>query len=142
MSKIIFKFLFIFFLSMFLNHKVFALGDGIYTGLYKMIYAHSKTESKKGDQGVFEFTIKNNKVVKFFAYDYPNFNSYRIKTKFVINSETNELTGYATGYGSNVRFKINMKGIFIGKKFAGEGNTVLTSPHSLVLEKFIFESID
>ena len=41
-----------------------------------------------------------------------------------------------------MRFNINMKGVFVGNKFAGEGNVEITSPDSVILEKFIFESID
>ena len=73
-------------------------------------------------------------------------NFYGIKPNFKINPDTNELSGYASGNdptrgGYNIRFKINMKGIFIDKKFAGEGNVELTSPESFILEKFIFESV-
>ena len=147
MSKFILKFLIFCLFNILLFHKAFAIDDGVYTGVYKTIYAHGDSDSKKGDSGVFEFTIKNDKVVKLFAYDDPNWKFYGIKPNFKINPNTNELSGYASGNdptrGSyNVRFKINMKGIFIDKKFAGEGNVELTSPESLILEKFIFESLD
>ena len=146
MSKKFLKFLFIFFFIISLNNKAFGLNDGIYTGVYKIIYAHSDSDSRKGDQGVFEFNIKDNKVTNLFAYDDPNWKFYGIKTHFTIDPNNNELRGYASGSdptrGSPLRFKINMKGIFIGKKFAGEGNVELTSPDSIILEKFIFENID
>ena len=146
MSKFILKFLIIFFFNILLINKVFALDDGVYTGIFKVFYAHPESDSRKGDKGVFEFTIKDNKVIKLFAYDEPNWNLYGIKTNFIINPETNELTGHASGSdpfaNAPVRFNINMKGIFVRDKFAGEGNVELTSPESLILEKFIFESID
>ena len=147
MSKFILKFLIFYLLSFFAFQKAFAIDDGVYTGIYKIIYAHGDSDSKKGDSGVFEFTIKNDKVVKLFAYDDPNWKLYGIKPNFKINPDTNELSGYASGNdptrgGYNITFNINMKGIFIDKKFAGEGNVELTSPESFILEKFIFESVD
>lgn len=146
MSKFILKFLvFCFFFSLFLS-KAFALDDGVYTGVFKVFYAHPDSDARKGDKGVFEFTVKNNKVINLFAYDDPNWKLYGIKTNFIINPQTKELKGYASGSdpfrGAPVRFNINMKGIFVGNKFAGEGNVELTSPSSFILEKFIFESIE
>ena len=147
MSKFIFKFLIFLLFSIFLFQKAFSIDDGVYTGVYKTIYAHGDSDSKKGDSGVFEFTVKNNEVLKLFAYDDPNWKFYGIKPNFKINPNTNELSGYASGNdptrgGYIIQFKINMKGIFIDKKFAGEGNVELTSPESFILEKFIFESVD
>lgn len=144
MSKNIFGFLFIFFLSIFVSYKAYALNDGVYTGVYTTIYAHTDSDSRKGDKGVFEFTVKNNKILKLFAYDDPNWKFYGIKPNFTLDPKTNELKGFASGNDlrSSARFKINMRGVFIGKKFAGEGNVEVTSPHSLIFEKFVFESID
>ena len=126
MSKFFLQFLIFCLFSILLFQRVFAIDDGVYTGVYKTIYAHGDSDSKKGDSGVFEFTIKNDKVVKLFAYDDPNWKFYGIKPNFKINPNTNELSGYASGNdptrgGYNVTFKINTKGIFIDKKFAGEG---------------------
>ena len=144
MSKIICEFLIIFFLGIFLSYKTFALDDGIYTGVYNTFYAHPESDSKKGDKGVFEFTVKNNKILKLFAYDYPNWKFFKIKPNFTIDPKTDELRGFASGsdIARNAIFKINMRGIFIGKKFAGEGNVELTSPYSLIIEKFVFESVN
>ena len=69
MSKFILNFFIFCLFGIFLFYKAFALDDGVYSGVYKLFYAHSESDSKKGDKGVFEFTIKNNKVVKLFAYD-------------------------------------------------------------------------
>ena len=47
----------------FFNLKIaFAIEDGIYTGVFKMIYGHGLSTSKKGDTGIFEFHIK---IIKF-----------------------------------------------------------------------------
>ena len=110
-------------------------------------YAHAKLHGKGGIiERSKNVKIKNNKVINLFAYDEPNWRLYGIKTNFVINPETNELKGYASGSDPSgsvpLRFKINMNGVFVGNKFAGEGNVELTSPDSIILEKFIFESID
>ena len=41
------------------NFKVaFAIEDGIYTGVFKMIYGHGLSTSKKGDTGIFKFHNK------------------------------------------------------------------------------------
>ena len=146
MSKFILKILVLCFFNILLYSKVFALDNGVYTGVYKIFYAHPDSDSRKGDKGVFEFTIKDNKVIKLFEYDDPNWKLYGIKTNFIINPETNELKGYASGSDTSasvsIRFNINMKGVFVGNKFAGEGDVEITSPDSLILEKFVFESID
>ena len=146
MSKFFLKFLVLCFFNILTFNKLLALDDGVYTGVYKVFYAHSDSDSRKGDKGVFEFKIKDNKVVNLFAFDEPNWKFYGIKTNFIINPKNNELSGYAIGTdpfrGAPVRFKINMKGIFVGNKFAGEGNVEITSPDNFILEKFIFESID
>ena len=126
-------------------HKsVYAVEDGIYIGVWKITYSHADSDNNKGDSGIFEFTIKDNKVIKLYTPDVPNWDLYKLKYSFNINKETNELTKYASGYDPShgVRFKINMKGIFIDKKFAGSGNFQLTSPDNFILDKFIFESIN
>lgn len=137
------KLLFILTISFFQN-QVYAVEDGIYTGVWKITYSHTDSDNNNGDTGIFEFTIKDNKVIKLNTPDVPNWNLYRLKYFFNINNETNELSKYASGYDPShgVRFKINMKGIFIDKKFAGSGNFQLTSPQNLILDKFTFESID
>ena len=58
MSKFILKFLIIYIISALLFQKAFGVDNGVYTGVYKIIYAHGDSDSKKGDSGVFEFTIK------------------------------------------------------------------------------------
>ena len=138
-----FRILFIIIISLFFYHQVMAIDDGKYIGAWKTTYAHSESSSIKGDTGIFEFTIKDNKVVKIITPDDPNWESYKLRYFLDINPKTNELTGYASGYdsSSSVRFKINLKGVFINKKFAGEGNTELI-PESEIMEKFVFESIN
>ena len=142
MSKFILKFFMICVFCIF--SKAFAVEDGIYTGIYKIVYAHGESSSKKNDTGVFEFTIRGNKVIKLFAFDDPNWKYYNLRYFYKIDPKTNELTGFSKGNDpqSGGTFKINMKGVFVGKKFAGKGNVELTSPDSLIFEKFIFESLD
>ena len=48
---------------------VFAIDDGIYTGVFKMTYGHGLSTSKKGDTGIFEFYVKNNKISKIKTPD-------------------------------------------------------------------------
>ena len=76
MSKFILKILVLCFFNILLFSKVFALDNGVYTGVYKIFYAHPDSDSRKGDKGVFEFTIKDNKVIKLFEYDDPNWKLY------------------------------------------------------------------
>ena len=144
MSKFILKFLLFFMFNFIFYHKAFALDDGVYTGLFKIVYAHGESSSRKNDKGVFEFTIKDNKVIKLFAYDDPNWKFYNLRYFYKIDPKTNELSGFSKGNDpqSGGTFKINMKGVFVGRKFAGKGNVELTSPDSLIFEKFIFESLD
>ena len=118
MSKFFLNFLVLcFFNVFFLYVKVVALDEGVYTGIYKVFYAHPDSDARKGDKGVFEFKIKDDKVINLFAYDEPNWKLYGIRTSFKINPETNELEGYASGSDPSgsvpVRFKINMKGVFV-----------------------------
>ena len=62
MSKFFLKFSIFYLLSFFLFQKAFAIDNGVYTGVYKIIYAHGDSDSKKGDSGVFEFTKKKIKL--------------------------------------------------------------------------------
>ena len=39
-------------------------------------------------------------------------------------------------------YDVKLKGVFINKKFAGEGKVIATSPESVLLNKFIFENIN
>ena len=146
MSKFILKTFLAFLFWIFFFYKSYALDDGVYSGIFKITYAHGDSDSQKNDTGIFEFTIKDNKVIKLFAYDDPNWKYYGLRYNYKINPKTNELSGFSIGSdptrGVSISFKINMKGVFVGKKFAGEGNVELTSPESFILEKFIFESVN
>lgn len=51
-----------FFNIFFLYGKVLALDDGVYTGIYKVFYAHPDSDARKGDKGVFEFKIKDDRL--------------------------------------------------------------------------------
>ena len=48
--KIYFKFFIFCLFGIFLFYKAFALDDGVYSGIYKTFYAHSESDSKKGDK--------------------------------------------------------------------------------------------
>ena len=82
-------------------------------------------------------------VIKILSPDDPHWDKYNIKYFFKINQVTNELSGYCQGYDpiSRLRFRVNLKGVFINKKFAGEGNTLLIK-YNEIMEKFIFESVN
>ena len=118
----------------------------LFFGVYKLTYCHAWSDSKKGDTGIFEISVKDNKVINILEPDDPNWKKHQLKYFYKIDSKTNELSGYASGIDSSsgdlIRFNINMKGVFINKKFAGEGSVQITSPESLIIEKFIFESFD
>ena len=129
----------------FCNLKIaFAVEDGIYTGVFKMIYGHGLSTSKKGDTGIFEFHIKNNKILKIKTPDIQGWNRNAIRYYFKINAKSNELKGYCSVSDSSngSTYDVELKGIFINKKFAGEGKVMATSPESVLLNKFIFEDIN
>ena len=82
MSKGI-TFLFFILFSLVINLKtVCALDDGIYTGVFKMIYGHGLSTSKRGDTGIFEFHISNNKIVKIKTPDISGWNTNAIRYFF------------------------------------------------------------
>ncbi len=144
MSKIISAFL-VFTLCFFSSLKTAsAIDDGIYTGVFKMIYGHGHSTSKKGDTGVFEFHITNNKILKIKTPDIVGWNRNAIRYFFKINSTTNELSGYCSvsDASNGSTYNVELKGIFINKKFAGEGKVMATSPESVLLNKFVFEDIN
>lgn len=144
MSKII-TFLFFILFSLVINLKtVFALDDGIYTGVFKMIYGHGLSTSKRGDTGIFEFHISNNKIVKIKTPDISGWNTNAIRYFFKINAVSNELSGYCSvsDLSNGSTYDVELKGIFINKKFAGEGKVMATSPESMLLNKFVFEDIN
>ena len=56
----VFSKLILFFFVLFLICKSpLALEDGKYTGVYKLTYCHAWSDSKKGDTGIFEISVKN-----------------------------------------------------------------------------------
>ena len=123
----------------------FSVDNGKYIGVFKMTYCHHASDSKKGDTGIFEFTIKENKVVKIFTPDIRGWKNFQIDYFFNINESNDELTGYANVIsirsGTHINFKLKMNGLFIGKKFAGEGSVLVTSPDNFLLDKFVFENL-
>lgn len=139
----IFKIIFILPIFLFFYKQVFALDDGKYIGVWKTTYAHSESTAVKVDTGIFEFDIKDNEVIKILSPDDPHWDKYNLKYFFKINEKTDELSGYCKGYDpvSRLRFKVNLKGVFIDKKFAGEENTLLIK-YNEIMDKFIFESIN
>tara|TARA_B100000242_G_C42818492_1_gene380409 strand:- start:180 stop:614 length:435 start_codon:yes stop_codon:yes gene_type:complete len=123
---------------------VFAVDDGIYTGVFKMTYGHGHSTSKRGDTGIFEFHISNNKIIKITTPDISGWNRNAIRYFFKINPESNELVGHCSVSDSNngSTYDVILKGIFMDKKFAGEGKVMATSPESVLLNKFVFEDIN
>ena len=144
MFKILTALITLFFIFFFNLKNAFAVEDGIYTGVFKMIFGHGLSTSKKGDTGIFEFHIKNNKIFKITTPDIQGWNRNAIRYFFQINAKSNELKGYCsvsdTSNGST--YDVKLKGVFINKKFAGEGKVIATSPESVLLNKFIFENIN
>ena len=64
-------------------HKsVIAVENGTYIGVWKITYSHADSNNKKGDSGIFEFTIKDNKVIKLYTPDVPNWDLYKLKYSF------------------------------------------------------------
>ena len=144
MFKVV-TFLFFFLFSLVVNLKnVFAIDDGIYTGVFKMIYGHGLSTSKRGDTGIFEFHISDNKIVKIKTPDISGWNRNPIRYFFKIDAESNELKGYCSvsDLSNGSTYDVELKGIFIDKKFAGEGKVMATSPESVLLNKFVFENIN
>ena len=109
-----------------------------------MIYGHGLSTSKRGDTGIFEFHISNNKISKIKTPDIVGWNRNTIRYFFKINSETNELAGYCSvsDISNGSSYDVELKGVFINKKFAGEGKVMATSPESVLLNKFVFEDIN
>ena len=144
MIKILTALITLFFISFCNLKNAIAVEDGIYTGVFKMIYGHGLSTSKKGDTGIFEFHIKNNQILKIKTPDIQGWNRNAIRYFFKINAKSNELKGYCsvTDASNGSTYDVELKGIFINKKFAGEGKVMATSPESVLLNKFIFEDIN
>ena len=144
MFKILTALITLFFISFFNLKNTIAIENGIYTGVFKMIYGHGLSTSKKGDTGIFEFHIKNNQILKINTPDIQGWNRNAIRYFFKINAKSNELKGYCsvTDASNGSTYDVELKGIFINKKFAGEGKVMATSPESVLLNKFIFEDIN
>ena len=144
MIKILTALITLFFISFCNLKNAFAVEDGIYTGVFKMIYGHGLSTSKKGDTGIFEFHIKNNQILKIKTPDIQGWNRNAIRYFFKINAKSNELKGYCsvTDASNGSTYDVELKGIFINNKFAGEGKVMATSPESVLLNKFVFEDIN
>ena len=144
MFKLLTTLITLFFISICNMKTAVSIENGIYTGVFKMIYGHGLSTSQKGDTGIFEFHIKNNKILKINTPDIQGWNRNAIRYFFKINAKSNELKGYCsvTDASNGSTYDVELKGIFINKKFAGEGKVMATSPESVLLNKFIFEDIN
>ena len=122
------------------------VADGIYTGAYKVTFVGQyNQDSKIGDTGVFEFLVKDNKIIKIHDYDDESFN--QAKSKYYIDID--EKTGVVDGYLRQTRLtdglvilKIRLKGKFINQMFAGEAKVQVSSPVNFTAEKLVFESLN
>jgi len=123
------------------------IADGIYTGAYKVVFVgmHNK-DSKVGDTGVFEFIVKDNKIVQIHDYDDESFN--KAKSKYYL--EIDEQTGVVDGYVKQIRsfnnppvtLKIHLDGKFINNKFAGEALVQVIDPINFRAERLVFENLN
>lgn len=123
------------------------IADGIYTGAYKVVFVgmHNK-DSKVGDTGVFEFIVKDNKIVQIHDYDDENFNKAKSKYYLEIDEQTGVIDGYfkqITRFnGQNITLKIYLDGKFIDNQFAGEALVQVIDPINARLERLVFESLN
>lgn len=123
------------------------ISDGAYTGAYRVTFVgmHNK-DSKTGDTGVFEFIVKDNKIIQVHDYDDESFNKAKSKYYLDIDEETGVIDGYFTQSrrfnGENIALKIHLDGKFINNKFAGEALVQLIRPINARLERLVFESLD
>ena len=123
------------------------IADGIYTGAYKVVFVgmHNK-DSKVGDTGVFEFIVKDNKIVQIHDYDDENFNKAKSKYYLEIDEQTGVIDGYfkqITRFnGQNITLKIYLDGKFINNQFAGEALVQVVDPINARLERLVFESLN
>jgi hypothetical protein len=123
------------------------IADGIYTGAYKVVFVgmHNK-DSKVGDTGVFEFIVKDNKIVQIHDYDDENFNKAKSKYYLEIDEQTGVIDGYfkqITRFnGQNITLKIYLDGKFIDNQFAGEALVQVIDPINAKLERLVFESLN
>ena len=123
------------------------IADGIYTGAYKVVFVgmHNK-DSKVGDTGVFEFIVKDNKIVQIHDYDDENFNKAKSKYYLEIDEQTGVIDGYfkqITRFnGQNITLKIYLDGKFINNQFAGEALVQVVDPINAKLERLVFESLN
>jgi len=123
------------------------IADGIYTGAYKVVFVgmHNK-DSKVGDTGVFEFIVKDNKIVQIHDYDDESFNKAKSKYYLEIDEQTGVIDGYfkqITRFnGQNITLKIYLDGKFIDNQFAGEALVQVIDPINAKLERLVFESLN
>jgi len=123
------------------------IADGNYTGAYKVVFVgmHNKN-SKVGDTGVFEFIVKDNKIVQIHDYDDENFNKAKSKYYLEIDEQTGVIDGYfkqITRFnGQNITLKIYLDGKFINNQFAGEALVQVVDPINARLERLVFESLN
>ena len=123
------------------------IADGIYTGAYKVVFVgmHNK-DSKVGDTGVFEFIVKDNKIVQIHDYDDESFNKAKSKYYLEIDEQTGVIDGYfkqITRFnGQNITLKIYLDGKFINNQFAGEALVQVIDPINAKLERLVFESLN
>ena len=123
------------------------IADGIYTGAYKVVFVGMHNmDSKVGDTGVFEFIVKDNKIVQIHDYDDESFNKAKSKYYLEIDEQTGVIDGYfkqITRFnGQNITLKIYFDGKFINNQFAGEALVQVIDPINAKLERLVFESLN
>lgn len=131
----------------FANQALAGLADGIYTGVYKVVWVGGDTDSKVGDSSVFNFEIKDNKVVDINGPKGDVINSAKIRSEIVINEDRLEGAAYIdfvdSGYPITIKFQVD--GLVADQSFIGKAAISLIAVNNQmmgdqVIEKMIFES--
>lgn len=124
-----------------------SLKDGIYTGVYKVIWSHPNNDSKVGDKGGFNFVIKGNKVIDLNDAEDDPINAAKIRSEILIADD--KMSGAAfldfLEGGDSITAKFAVDGLVADGAFIGKAEISIISVNGqvmgdIVFEKMLFES--
>ena len=123
------------------------LKDGIYTGVYKVVWSHPNNDSKVGDKGGFNFVIKENRVIDLNDAEDSPINAAKIRSEIVIDQGRMKGAAFLDFFegGDSITAKFSVDGVVADGSFSGKADISIISVNSqmmgdLLLEKMLFES--
>ena len=125
-----------------------SLKDGIYTGVYKVVWSHPNNDSKVGDRGEFNFVIKENRVVDLNDLEDSPINAAKIRSDIQIKDGRMKgaaFLDFLEDSGEAITAKFAVDGVVADGAFIGKAEISIIAVNNqvmgdIIIEKMLFES--